>query len=132
MGEQQRLLYDHDKKIDKLEISIEQVANSIDQLANGISSSNRKMEGITGMLNTQNILMERFSNMDLSLKESFSRVCTRVGKLETAKEKHELDGCPAATSAHKRISRIDSALGWVNKLILLAVLGAVLSLVIIK
>lgn len=139
--EDRQLLRAHDKKIDKLEYSIEQLASSIKSLATSVEHSNRKMDDITLLMNTQNILMEKFTNMDASLKESFGRVYSRVEKLEISKDAYDrimnVTGCPTLNkqnevvkSAHKRLDKIDSSITWAVRLVLSAVIMAVIGLVI--
>jgi hypothetical protein len=139
--EDKQLLLTHDKKIDKLELSIEHLVNSIQTLAASVGTSNRKIEDMTSVINTQNILMERFTNMDKDLKESFGRVYSRVEKLEINKEQYDhimnVIGCPsllkqneAVKSAHKRIDKIDSSITWVVRLVFGLVITALIGLVI--
>lgn len=69
------LIMQHDKHIDKLALSVEHIAMAV-------GSTNLKLENIIDVISKQNILMERFSNLEVNLKESFGRVHSRLEKLE--------------------------------------------------
>lgn len=70
------MIMQHDKHIDKLAISIEHIAGAV-------GSTNRKLEDIIDVISKQNILMEKFSNLEANLKESFGRVHEKIRKIET-------------------------------------------------
>ena len=85
------LVIKHDKHIDK-------VADSVEHLAKAVGSTNRKLDDVIEVINKQNVLMERVSNMEINLKESFSRVHARLDLLENT---HVGSGCSAMRLAIK-------------------------------
>jgi len=46
---------------------------------------NRKLDDMNTLVSQQNVLLEKFANMDRELKESFGRVWQRIEKLEDRK-----------------------------------------------
>ena len=82
----------HDRKLDKFEMGIEHLTESLTTLSNNVGTSNRKMEDFTAVISQQNLLMERYSSLDIELKESFSRV---YGRIEHLEGEHNTNGCSA-------------------------------------
>lgn len=115
------LVLTHDKHIDKLATSIEHIAGTM-------GATNRKLEDVLDVISQQNILMERFSNLESNLKESFDRVHEKVRNIE---KKQNEDGCPLLLVANKRIAKLESnqsRIAWtVITVVLLAVLGTVVT-----
>ena len=114
------LVLQHDKHIDRL-------ADSIEHIAGEVSSTNRKLEDIIDVISKQNILMERFSNLETNLKESFNRVHEKIRDLEVVQGG---DGCGALKNTTKRVDKLESnqsKVVWtVMSVVLLAVLGTVI------
>jgi len=114
------LVLQHDKHIDRL-------ADSIEHIAGAVGSTNRKLEDIIDVISKQNILMERFSNLETNLKESFSRVHEKIRDLEVVQGGG--DGCGALRNTTKRVDKLESnqsKVVWtVMSVVLLAVLGTV-------
>lgn len=71
------LVTTHDK-------SIGIMAASIDHLATAVGTTNNKLEDIVNVIGQQNVLMEKFSNLESNLKESFDRVHSKTSALERA------------------------------------------------
>ena len=134
------LVIKHDKHIDK-------VADSVEHLAKAVGSTNRKLDDVIEVINKQNVLMERVSNMEINLKESFSRVHARLDLLENT---HVGSGCSAMRLAIKnedvikedlvqleketkhKFDKIDSNLTWIVRLIIGGLVsGAIGTLVIL-
>ena len=115
------LVLQHDKHIDRL-------ADSIEHIAGAVGSTNRKLEDIIDVISKQNILMERFSNLETNLKESFSRVHEKIRNLEIVQGGG--DGCGALKNTTKRVDKLESnqsKVVWtVMSVVLLAVLGTVI------
>lgn len=122
------LVIKHDKHIDS-------VTQSVKQLTDAVSVTNRKLEDVVGVIIQQNLLMEKFTNLEENLKESFSRVHTRTKDIE---DLCNGEGCPAlklskkdVKSLEKRVTRLESIPTWITKTIavflILGVLGAVVS-----
>jgi len=114
------LVLQHDKHIDRL-------ADSIEHIAGAMGSTNRKLEDIIDVISKQNILMEKFSNLESNLKESFGRVQEKIRNLEVVQSG---DGCAALKNAAKRVDKLEnnqSKIAWtVITVVLLAVLGTVI------
>ena len=116
------LVLQHDKHIDRL-------ADSIEHIAGAVGSTNRKLEDIIDVISKQNILMEKFSNLEANLKESFGRVHDKIRILETS---HNGDGCGALKDTAKRVDKLESNQSRVVWTILTVVILAVLGTIIIK
>lgn len=58
------------------------LASSNEHLANELSKTNDKLEEVAKAINTQNILSEKFNNLDKNLKESFGRVHDKMRKVD--------------------------------------------------
>jgi hypothetical protein len=65
--------------------SISLMTQSLEHLASEVGTSNRKLEDIISVIGRQNVLMEKFSNLESNLKESFSRLHEKDEKLERDK-----------------------------------------------
>ena len=108
------LVNKHDKHIDSM-------AQSIEHLAGAVGTTNKKLDDVIEVMATQNILMERLSNLEENLKESFTRVHKRTGAIETV---HNTEGCPALKMSQKdiegltkRLDKSDSNLTWLIRLL---------------
>ena len=105
----------HDKSIDLL-------ANSISSLADSVGATNKKIDDLLAVVSRQNVLSEKFDNLEENLKESFNRVHNKTREIE----RHQnVDGCPILKVevekikvANNRISDIESTLTWVVRLII--------------
>jgi chaperonin cofactor prefoldin len=102
----------HDKKLDKVDMHLESLAVSVDTLANNIQASSRKMEDFTTMLSQQNLLMEKFANMDKELGDSFKRVHDRVDKIENIQDDK---GCVALLNHHGHVELLAEKIIVANK-----------------
>ena len=116
------MIMQHDKHIDKLAISIEHVAGAV-------GSTNRKLEDILSVISQQNILMEKFANMETNLKESFNRVYGKIRDLEVIQNGN---GCNALKDVEKRVNTLESNQSRIAWTVLTAVILAVLGTVIVK
>lgn len=139
-NEYRDLVLKHDKHIEK-------VADSVEHLAAAVGSTNRKLEDIIDVIGRQNLLMEKFANLEVNLKESFQRIYTR---LETLEGTHSGLGCSALRLANKaeetmkeemehleedtrrKFNKIDNNLTWIVRLIIGGLVsGAIGTLVIL-
>lgn len=115
------LVLQHDKHIDKL-------ADSIEHIAGAVGTTNRKIEDVLSVISQQNVLMEKFANMETNLKESFNRVHAKIRDIEL---KQNETGCPLLVVANKRIAKLEanqSRIAWtVITVVLLAVMGTVVT-----
>jgi phosphopantetheinyl transferase (holo-ACP synthase) len=115
------LVLQHDKNIDKL-------ATSIEHIAGAVGTTNRKIEDVLSVISQQNVLMEKFANMETTLKESFNRVHVKIRDIET---KQNETGCPLLVVANKRTAKLEanqSRIAWtVITVVLLAVMGTVIT-----
>ncbi len=123
------LLNKHDKHIDMM-------AQSIQNLAGTVGSTNRKLDDIITVIGKQNVLMEKFSNMEANLKESFTRVHVKIKDLENTQNGI---GCHKAllvdeklSVANKRIQDIEGSVRWVIRTIGATILLAITSLLLHK
>lgn len=121
-GEYKGLVLQHDKHIDRL-------ADSIEHIAGAVGATNRKLEDIIDVISKQNILMEKFSNLEANLKESFGRVHEKINKLE---ETHNSDGCSIVKSTTARVGKLEANQARVVWTVLTVVILAVLGTVIVK
>ena len=112
----------HDKHIDKLAISVEHIATAV-------GSTNRKLEDIIDVISKQNILMEKFSNLETNLKESFSRVHEKIRILETTQNG---SGCTNLKDTAKRVDKLEINQARVVWTVLTVVILAIVSTVIVK
>jgi len=78
------LVMTHDK-------SIGIMSQSMTHLAETVGTQIKKMEDILEELSAQNVLAEKFANMNRELKETFTRLYSRVEKIENSQD---IDGCP--------------------------------------
>ena len=120
------MVLSHDKHLDTL-------ANSIESLASGVGSTNRKLEDIIDVISTQNVLIEKFTNLEINIKESFDRVHDKIRVIEARQNDK---GCPVVRLeaedvkvANKRIEALESANKWVVRTIITIVITAVLGLI---
>jgi len=120
------MVIEHDKHIESL-------ATSIESLATGVGATNKKLEDIIDVISTQNVLIEKFTNLETNLKESFNRVYNKIRAIE---EKQDLNGCPVLNIeaekirvANKRISNLEIE---VKKIISPMLIKSTASLLIIQ
>ena len=113
--EVKELVTQHDKAIDKMAMGIE-------HLAQEVGSTNRNLSEIIDVIGKQNILMEKFTNLDNAMKENFHTVHDKIRSLEAT---HVGSGCTAmkiATKADedttKRLTSLESSLTWIVRLII--------------
>ena len=116
------LVLQHDKHIDRL-------ADSIEHIAGAVGATNRKLEDIIDVISKQNILMERFSNLETNLKESFNRVHEKIRALEIIQGG---DGCGAIKNTTKRVDKLEGNQSRVVWTVVTAILLAVLGTVVVK
>ena len=74
---------DYKDLVNKHDKSIGIMASSIEHLASAVGATNSKLSDIVEVMGKQNILMEKFSNLEVNLKESFDRVHSRSAVDET-------------------------------------------------
>lgn len=117
-----KMVTEHDKHIDL-------IANSMANLAEALKDNNGKLDDVIDVISNQNLLMEKFSNLEINLKESFARVYARLETLELA---HHGAGSQAVISVTARTKKLEESLTWLNRLLVGTVLLAVLSTVIVK
>ena len=114
------LVLKHDKHIDR-------VADSVEHLAKAVGATNQKLEDVIDVIGTQNVLMEKFTNLETNLKESFTRVYTRLEKLENTHTSS--GGCPALKLSDLKDVAVDERLkkleGGISKLVWLIIGGLV-------
>lgn len=119
------MVLSHDKHIDTL-------ASSIESLASGIGSTNKKLEDILDVMSTQNVLIEKFTNLEANIKESFDRVHEEHRKTESHQNE---TGCPMLKLeaerlkvANKRLEALENTNKWIVRTILTLIITAVLGL----
>lgn len=114
------LVIKHDKHIDR-------VADSVEHLAKAVGSTNKKLEDVIDVIGTQNVLMEKFTNLETNLKDSFTRIYTRLEKIENTHSSS--GGCPALklsdlkdVAVNDRLKKLE---GGISKLLWLIISGLV-------
>ena len=99
MNEAERsLLYETDKHVGVL-------AKSMEQLVVSVGTTNDKLTEIFTIVNSQNVLTEKISNMEEQLKDSFGRYGNRLEVLEMS---HNTEGCVPLRSRITEISILRS------------------------
>jgi tetrahydromethanopterin S-methyltransferase subunit G len=123
------LLIKHDKNIDLM-------ASSIEHLAISVGGTNTKLDKVIEAMNTQNVLMEKFSNLESNLNESFGRVYTRI---KTIEDTHVGNGCGSVILvgekikvANSRIDDIERAIKFVIGTIATVIIVSIMGMIIIK
>ena len=61
------LVIQHDKHMDVL-------ATSVEQLAQSVATTAKKLDDVIEVISTQNVLIERMNNLDNNLKESLQSI----------------------------------------------------------
>lgn len=112
----------HDKHIDKLALSIEHIAGAV-------GSTNRKLEDIIDVISKQNLLMEKFSNLESNSKEAFSRIRDEFKEIE---DTHKNTGCSFVIGVERRVGKLETTISRVMWIVITAVIGSIMSLVLIK
>jgi hypothetical protein len=98
--------------------SIGLMTQSLEHLASEVGTSNRKLEDIISVIGRQNVLMEKFSNLEANLKESFSRLHGNADKLAQDK---------ASNSDLEVVRRMVESLQDSQKWVVRVIIGALLS-----
>ena len=117
------LVNKHDKNIDLM-------ASSIENLASAVGITNRKLEDIIDVIGRQNLLMEKFNNLEVNLKESFRRVHEKIGIIESIQNSigcspiHVMD--EKVKVANKRIADIENLIRLLVGTVALAIIGSVM------
>ena len=75
------LVIQHDKHIDTL-------TNSVSVLAVNVGHTNKKLDDMIQVINQQNVLQERFSNLDNNFRESFERIHGDIEEIKTEQAFH--------------------------------------------
>lgn len=119
------LVMAHDKHIDLMAQSVERVSESV-------NATTRKLDDVIDVINTQNVLMEKYSNLEVNIKESFDRVYERIRAIERT---HNDNGCPALQlSVQKtktnevRIKKLEASLSWVVKIVIGTLISGLIGL----
>ena len=113
----------------------------ISNVQRDVGAVRRKFEDTTLLLTQQNVLMEKFSNMDKELTDSFNRVHKEIDKIESMQN---TGGCtPLKEMAqsrglvnerikvgNNRITNIESNIKWVTRSIIGLVITAVIGLLV--
>ena len=117
------MVIEHDKHIDGM-------AQSIEHLVSAVGSTNRKLEDVISVIGRQNVLMEKFSNLEVNLKESFSRIHSKITDIESVQNK---EGCPQLTrtnekieESNSRIRNLEDSQKWVIRTIFGAILTGII------
>lgn len=121
------LVNKHDKHIDIM-------ATSIEHLASAVGTTNSKLETVIEVIGKQNLLAEKFMNLESNLKESFARVHSKIKDLEDTQKGV---GCTPVVLisekvivANKRIADLEDALKWIVRLMMGTVVVSILGLVL--
>lgn len=103
------LVIAHDKHIDLM-------AQSIENLATAVGASASKLDDVLDIMHKQNLLYERLNNMDENLKESFNRVHSKIRDIENQQDS---EGCAVLkttmihqTDLESRIKALESTVTW--------------------
>jgi ABC-type transporter Mla subunit MlaD len=119
------LVVAHDKHIDLM-------AQSIENLASAVGATSSKLDDIIGVITQQNVLMEKFHNLEDNLKESFDRVHSKVRAIE---ENQEGSGCSALkvlaskdAALIARLKKLESSQLWITRLVIGALITGVISM----
>ena len=99
------MVIDHDKHIDTL-------AGSIENLAINVSDTNSKLGDVIEVMSHQTVLVERMNNMDNNVSESFKRAWGRLEKLEVMVD---TNGCNIAKGLAVESNAFKDKLVVVNK-----------------
>ena len=75
-----------DKDNAKLNSDMKHLVETVQSLAEITGTNNRKMEDIATLISSNTLLMEKYSNLDINLKESFTRVHKRLDKVENRED----------------------------------------------
>ena len=117
------LVVSHDKHIDLM-------AQSIEHLAGAVGITSKKLDDIIGVITKQNILMEKFQNLEGNLRESFDRVHTKISKLEEVQNGSGCAALKANTQADNgrdaRLKKLEASLTWVVRLIIGALVSGMI------
>ena len=90
----------HDKSIDKMAMGLE-------HLAVEVGSTNKKLSDIIDVIGKQNILMEKFTNLETNMKENFHIV---HGKIRDIEQSRNSTGCSALKLSNIREEGVDARL----------------------
>jgi len=120
------MVIEHDKHLESL-------ATSIESLAGGVGATNRKLEDIIDVISTQNVLIEKFTNLETNLKESFNRVHNKIRVVE---DKQNSNGCPVLNIEAEKIRVANKRIGdleeEVKKIISPMLIKSIATLLIIQ
>lgn len=113
--ELKNLVVEHDKHIDLM-------AQSIEHLAGAVGTTTKKLDDVIDVITKQNILMEKFHNLEENLKESFDRVHDKVRRIEEAQSG---EGCTALKvnaqadeGRDARLKKLEASQTWVVRVII--------------
>lgn len=69
------MVIDHDKHLDSL-------TQSVNVLADNVKNTNNKLDNMIDIIQTQNILTDRLSNLSHNFKDSFEKVHAAIDEIE--------------------------------------------------
>lgn len=108
------LVVEHDKHIDLM-------AQSIENLAGVVGDTASKLDDVIAVITQQNVLMERFNNLEVNLKESFNRVHAKARKLEDTQNGEGCIALKVLTTANEgrdaRLKKLEATQTWLGRLI---------------
>lgn len=109
------LVVEHDKHIDLM-------AQSIENLAGVVGAIVSKLDNVIDVITQQNVLMERFNNLEGNLKESFDRIHTKVRKLEDNQNGAGCTALKVLSTANEgrdaRLKKLESTQTWIGRLVI--------------
>ena len=120
--------------VNKHDKSIDMMASSIEHLASAVGTTNRKLEDIIDVIGRQNLLMEKFNNLEVNIKESFNRVHEKIRTTEYIQNSKGCNGLHVMDEkvkvANKRIADIENLIKWLIGTAALAIIGSVMQLIL--
>jgi len=113
------------------------VVTTMEHLAGANDMTNTKLDKVVDALNSQNILIEKFNNLERELQESFMRVHKKIEAIEHVQA---TDGCTPlklgnkdVKSLEKRVSKAENEKTWFIRIILtfiiIGILGSIITFI---
>ena len=114
-------------KVNEHERTLDKLTNAVEHLAESSKSTNERLKDIASSMSKQEVILEKIANMDERYKDSISRLHKRIDETE---REHSRDLELFIKPLKDDVEQLKSDRSWIVKIIIGAVVTAVMGLVL--
>ena len=114
-------------KVSEHERTLDKLTNAVEHLAESSKGTNERLKDIASSMSKQEVILEKIANMDERYKDSISRLHKRIDETE---REHSRDLELFIKPLKDDVEQLKSDRSWIVKIIIGAVVTAVMGLVL--